>query len=119
MQRLSVVMVVMCATWLSAQTPTAPSKPPQVNPPVAKAAHTFALGTDDFLLDGKPMQMMSCEMHPARIPAEYWRHRIQMAKAMGCNTVAAYIFWNYHEPTEGAFDFTTGNRDLAKFFKIA
>ena len=31
-------------------------------------------------------------MHPARIPKEYWRHRIQMAKAMGCNTIAAYIF---------------------------
>jgi len=31
-------------------------------------------------------------MHPARIPVEYWRHRIQMAKAMGCNTIAAYAF---------------------------
>ena len=59
--------------------------------------HTFALGTADFLLDGAPFQMIACEMHPARIPAEYWRHRIRMAKAMGCNTIAAYIFWNYHE----------------------
>jgi len=57
-------------------------------------------------------------MHPARIPVEYWLHRIQMAKAMGCNTVAAYIFWNYHEPTEGRFDFTTGNHDIAKFFRL-
>ena len=41
--------------------------------------HTFSLGTSDFLLDGKPFQIISGEMHPARIPEEYWRHRIKMA----------------------------------------
>lgn len=82
------------------------------------AKHTFTLGQKDFLLDGKPFQMISGEMHPARIPAEYWRHRIQMAKGMGCNTIAAYIFWNYQEPTEGVFDFKTGNHDVAGFVKI-
>ncbi|MCX6223366.1 MAG: beta-galactosidase [Bacteroidia bacterium] len=80
--------------------------------------HNFALGQKDFLLDGKPFQMISGEMHPARIPADYWRHRIQMAKAMGCNTIAAYIFWNYQEPTEGVFDFKSGNHDVARFVKI-
>lgn len=83
-----------------------------------KAKHTFTLGQKDFLLDGKPYQMISGEMHPARIPAEYWRHRIRMAKAMGCNTIAAYIFWNYQEPEEGNFDFTTGNHDVASFVRI-
>src|SRR5512143_2601607 len=77
-------------------------------------AHRFALGESDFLLDGQPFQLISCEMHPARIPAEYWRHRIRMAKAMGCNTIAAYIFWNYHETSEGVFDFSSGNRDVAR-----
>ena len=81
--------------------------------------HSFALGEEDFLLDGKPFQMISGEMHPARIPREYWRHRIQMAKAMGCNTIAAYIFWNYHESEPGAFDFKSGNHDIAEFIRIA
>jgi len=49
--------------------------------------HTFALGKDDFLLDGRTFQVISGEMHPARIPAEYWRHRVRMAKAMGVNTI--------------------------------
>ncbi len=80
--------------------------------------HQFTLGKTDFLLDGKPLQIISGEMHPARIPQEYWRHRIQMAKAMGCNTIAAYIFWNYHETTEGVFDFKTDNRDIARFIQI-
>jgi beta-galactosidase len=84
----------------------------------APAAHTFALGAADFLLDGAPFQVISCEMHPARIPAEYWQHRIRMAKAMGCNTIAAYLFWNYHEPAENRFDFTTGNRDVARFIRL-
>jgi beta-galactosidase len=85
----------------------------------AGARHTFALAADDFLLDGKPFQIISGEMHPARIPVEYWRHRIRMAKAMGVNTVAMYVFWNYHETKEGVFDFTTGNHDIARFVRIA
>lgn len=89
-----------------------------ISSPLAQGRHTFTLGTDDFLFDGKPTQLISCEIHPARVPVEYWQHRIQMAKAMGCNTIAVYIFWNYHEPAEGRFDFTTGNRDIAKFFKL-
>ncbi len=80
--------------------------------------HQFSLGKDDFLLDGKPLQIISGEMHPARIPAEYWRHRIQMAKAMGCNAIAAYLFWNYHETEEGVFDFSTENKNVAAFIRI-
>lgn len=80
--------------------------------------HSFALSKNNFLLDGKPIQIISGEMHPARIPKEYWRHRIQMTKAMGCNTIAAYIFWNYHETKEGQFDFRTENRNVAEFIRI-
>jgi len=80
--------------------------------------HSFTLGDKEFLLDGKPLEIISGEMHPARIPREYWRHRIQMAKAMGCNTIAAYVFWNYHESEPGVFDLETGNRDIVQFFKL-
>ncbi|HVX52586.1 MAG TPA: glycoside hydrolase family 35 protein [Chitinophagaceae bacterium] len=84
----------------------------------AQQVHTFSLGKNDFLLDGKPFQIISGEMHPARIPRQYWRNRIQMAKAMGCNTIAVYIFWNYQEVTPGVFDFTTGNHNIAEFIRI-
>jgi beta-galactosidase len=83
-----------------------------------QARHSFALSKTDFLLDGKPFQIISGEMHPARIPKEYWKHRIQMAKAMGCNTIAAYVFWNYHEQVKGQFDFKTENRDIAEFIRL-
>jgi len=84
----------------------------------AQNVHHFTLGKSDFLLDGKPFQIISGEMHPARIPREYWRHRIQMAKAMGCNTIAVYIFWNYQESAPGVFDFATGNKDVAAFIRL-
>ena len=84
----------------------------------AQAPHRFSLGKTDFLLDGKPFQLISGEMHPARIPREYWLQRIRMAKAMGCNTIAVYIFWNYHESSPGNFDFTTGNKDIAAFIRL-
>lgn len=83
-----------------------------------KGKHTFTLSKTEFILDNKPFQIIGGELHPARIPAEYWRHRIQMAKAMGCNTISAYIFWNYQEPEEGVYDFTTGNHNLSEFIKI-
>ena len=80
--------------------------------------HTFTLGTSDFLLDGQPFQIIAGELHPSRIPTEYWRQRIQMAKAMGCNTISVYLFWNYHEAEEGIYDFTTENRNLKEFFRL-
>lgn len=83
-----------------------------------KVKHTFKFNATEFLLDDKPYQIISGEMHPARIPAENWRQRILMAKAMGCNTISAYIFWNYHESEEGIFDFSSGNHNIAEFIKI-
>ena len=82
-----------------------------------RAKHTFTLGTSEFLLDNEPFQIISGEMHPARIPAEYWKQRIRMAKAMGCNTISAYIFWNFHESQEGVFDFSTENHNIAEFIR--
>ncbi len=71
--------------------------------PAQASTHTFAVGTDDFLPDGQRLQIRCGEFHAARVPREYWRHRLQMAKAMGLNTVCAYLFWNLHEPTPGEY----------------
>ncbi len=81
--------------------------------------HTFTQGNEEFFLDGKPFRIISGEIHPGRVPEEYWRHRIRMAKAMGCNTISAYLFWNHHESEEGIYDFRTGNRDIPRFITTA
>jgi beta-galactosidase len=82
------------------------------------AQHTFALSDSVFLLDGKPFQMISGEMHYPRVPREAWRARMKMAKAMGLNTIGTYVFWNVHEPQRGHYDFS-GNNDVAEFVRIA
>jgi beta-galactosidase len=41
-----------------------------------------------------------------------------MARAMGLNTVCAYLFWNMHEPRPGQFDWS-GQADAAEFCRIA
>lgn len=83
-----------------------------------KPSHTFTIGDENFMLDGKPFRIISGEMHFARIPRECWRERLQMAKAMGVNTIATYVFWNYHETEKGVFNFS-GNADVAEFVRLA
>ena len=84
-----------------------------------QAKHTFAISDGAFRYDGKPIQIHSGEMHFARIPKEYWRQRLKMLRAMGLNTVATYVFWNYQETSPGVWDFKTGNHDVREFIKIA
>ncbi|WP_449428070.1 beta-galactosidase [Rhodanobacter umsongensis] len=80
--------------------------------------HQLELKAHSFMLDGKPLQIRSGEMHPARIPAEYWLHRIRMAKAMGLNTISIYLMWNHLEREPGEFDLQTGNRDFVRFIRL-
>jgi beta-galactosidase len=85
----------------------------------AKAGtHTFRWNCEEFLLDGKPFQILSGEMHYARIPREYWRDRLKKLKSMGLNTVSTYMFWNFHEPRPGEFNFR-GKHDAAAFIRTA
>ncbi|PTX91419.1 beta-galactosidase [Opitutus sp. ER46] len=86
--------------------------------PATPARHTFAIGSEDFLLDGQPLQIRCGEVHFARVPREYWRDRLQRVKAMGLNAVCAYLFWNYHEWEQGKFNWS-GQADAAEFCRLA
>lgn len=79
---------------------------------------TFTIGEQDFLLDGRRLQIRCGELHFARVPREYWRHRIQLCKAMGLNAVCAYLFWNLHEWEQGTYDWS-GQADAAHFCRLA
>ena len=81
-------------------------------------SRTFSIGTNDFLLDGHPMVIRTGEMHFTRVPVEYWRHRLQLLKAMGMNAVCAYLFWNYHEWEPGQYNWS-GQADAAGFCRMA
>jgi beta-galactosidase len=103
--RMSCLGALFCLASSHAASPTVPT-------------HTFAIRDKDFLLDGKPFQIRCGEMHLARIPREYWRHRLQLMKAMGLNSVCAYLFWNFHEWERGHYQWA-GEADAAEFCRIA
>lgn len=87
-------------------------------PRPANVPHRVGTDDRDFLIDGKPIQIISGEMHYPRVPREYWRDRMKRLRAMGCNTLCTYIFWNMHEPRPGEWDFS-GNLDIAEYCRIA
>nr|WP_228406438.1 beta-galactosidase family protein [Chryseobacterium sp. AG844] len=78
----------------------------------------FEIKDGHFFLNGKSFTVYSGEMHYPRVPSEYWKHRLEMMKAMGLNTVTTYVFWNYHEEAPGKWNFS-GEKDLQKFIKTA
>ncbi len=80
--------------------------------------HTFTIGDEDFLLNGRPFVIRCGEIHYPRVPREYWKQRLQMCRAMGLNTVCVYLFWNFHEWEEGKFDWS-GQADVAEFCRMA
>lgn len=60
-----------------------------------------------YLIDGKPVYLMSGEFHYYRVPKQDWRTRMRLFKAAGGNVLATYIPWLIHEPQEGHFDFSS------------
>jgi beta-galactosidase len=81
-------------------------------------ASSITIEGSRFMRDGKPYQIISGTIHYPRVPREYWRDRLQKARAMGLNTIETYAFWNLHEPSPGVFDFS-GNKDIATFVRMA
>ena len=78
------------------------------------ARRSFIVKDDRFLKDGKTINIKSGSVHYSRVPKQYWRDRLERAKALGLNAVTTYVPWNFHEDVEGRFDFST-DRDVYAF----
>jgi beta-galactosidase len=76
----------------------------------------FAIGESDFLLDGKPLRVLSGALHYFRMHPDTWTDRIEKARLMGLNTIETYVPWNAHSPRPGVFD-TSGMLDLERFLR--
>lgn len=61
---------------------------------------SFAIANDQFLRDGRPMQLRAGCIHYSRVPVEYWEDRLLRLRAMGLNAVQTYVPWNWHQPEE-------------------
>ena len=69
-----------------------------------------------FERGGKPWIAIMGEYHFSRADRADWRRELCKMKAGGITTVATYLFWIYHEETEGEFDFS-GDRDIRGFIE--
>lgn len=87
-------------------------------PSTAPAKTTLQVEGKQFMLKGKPFQILSGEVEYARVPRADWRDRLRKVRAMGLNTVTVYVFWNLHERRPGVFDFS-GQNDVAEFLHEA
>ncbi len=73
-----------------------------------------------FTLDGRPWLWRAGEFQYFRIRPELWRPGLEKLKAAGFNAVSSYIPWVWHEPEEGALDFsgqTHPQRNLPAFLE--
>ncbi|GAA2510391.1 beta-galactosidase family protein [Streptomyces gobitricini] len=63
----------------------------------------FTVGEREFLMDGRPVRLLSGALHYFRVHEEQWEHRLAMLRAMGLNCVETYVPWNLHEPGPGRY----------------
>lgn len=78
---------------------------------------TFEIGTTDFLLDGRPLRIISGALHYFRIHPAQWGDRIRTARQLGLNTIETYVAWNFHSRRPGEFCLD-GWRDLGRFLDL-
>ncbi len=70
-----------------------------------------------ILINGRRELLICGEVHYARIPENEWARILDVTKASGVNCIASYVFWDWHEPRRGSFDFS-GQHDIARFLAL-
>ena len=86
--------------------------------PPSDAAKSFVnFDGKGFVINNQRTFLVSGSLHYPRVPRALWRDRLLRMKRGGFNCVQTYVFWNYHEPKEGEFDFS-GEKDLDAFLKL-
>jgi len=86
----------------------------------ARAPNGSTIGANSryLTLDDRPWLPVMGEFHYVRTPAGEWDAALAKIKASGVDIVATYLMWDYHEETEGRFDWS-GDRNLRAFVEAA
>ncbi len=77
----------------------------------------ITLNSKHLIRDQKPWIPVMGEVHFSRLKREDWKRELLKMKAGGITVVSTYLFWIYHEETEGEFDFS-GDLNIRKFLEI-
>lgn len=84
---------------------------------LARDGSTLEVNSRYLERDGKPWLPVMGEFHYVRVPEREWNTELLKMKASGVDIVSTYVFWNYHEPQPGQFDWS-GDRDLRHFVQL-
>ena len=95
-----------------------PNQNDSIFPPMAAAKPYINFDGRGFLIHGRRTFIAAGELQYSRTPRAMWRDRMLRIKRAGYNSLQTYCFWNYHEPTEGKFDFK-GDKDFDAYLKLA
>ncbi len=74
-----------------------------------------------LLVDGRPRIVLAGEVHYFRVPRAEWEQRLELAAEIGCDTIASYIPWLFHELPDGTIDVTGATepqRDVGAFIDL-
>jgi len=85
--------------------------------PNVDSSAAVAFDARSLIFNGKRELLISGEMHYARSTRAMWPFLLDRCKALGLNSIATYVFWNFHEPQRDVYDFT-GDRDLGHFLSL-
>jgi amino acid transporter len=75
-----------------------------------------------FEVDGRPFFLYGAAFFYDRLPRDEWPDSMRRLRAMGINTLDLYVPWNWHELSDGDFDFdgrTNPRRDLKRVLQLA
>ncbi|EPS35567.1 hypothetical protein H072_11078 [Dactylellina haptotyla CBS 200.50] len=84
--------------------------------------YTDVVSWDSYslIVNGERILIFSGEFHYPRLPVpDLWTDVLQKFKANGLNAISIYIFWNYHSPRQGVFDFESPGKNLQVLFDAA
>lgn len=82
---------------------------------------SFSASNGYFVKNGKPVFVISGEIHYFRLEPKLWEKHLTLLKQSGANTTSTYIPWDWHEYEEGKFDFTgktNAAKNLIKYIKL-
>ncbi len=78
-------------------------------------------GYPELRFNGEPFFIHSAAFFYYRVPRDLWEVSLERYRALGINTIDIYIPWNWHELSDGEFDFdghTNSRRDLRGLLKL-
>ena len=98
------------------------ASPARAAPTFTHAAIVERDGFPVFEVDGKPFFVYGAAFFYERLPQSEWARSMRALRSLGINTLDLYVIWNWHELSDGDFDFigrTSPRRDLRTLLKLA